>query len=79
MLLDAARRHGIDLPSSYMIGDRWRDIDAGAAAGCSTILIDRGYDERGPARPPDLTAKSLTDAVRYIEARAGCVSTRKSP
>ena len=36
-----------------MVGDRWRDIDAGAAAGCRTVWIDRGYHERGPDHAPD--------------------------
>ena len=43
MLLEAAAAHAIDLAESFMVGDRWRDVDAGAAAGCRTIWIDRGY------------------------------------
>ena len=39
---------GIDLAASFMVGDRWRDTDAGTAAGCRTIFIDRGYNERKP-------------------------------
>jgi D-glycero-D-manno-heptose 1,7-bisphosphate phosphatase len=39
MIIEAAREHSIDLARSYMIGDRWRDIEAGKAAGCRTILI----------------------------------------
>jgi D-glycero-D-manno-heptose 1,7-bisphosphate phosphatase len=65
MLLDAAATWQIDLGSSYMIGDRWRDIDAGRAAGCRTILIGRGYAER-PAQGFDLQADSLLDAARFI-------------
>lgn len=45
MLLEAAREHGIDLGRSYMVGDRWRDVDCGHAAGCFAIHVDRGYDE----------------------------------
>ena len=41
MLIEAAGRYAIDLSGSYLIGDRWRDIDAGANAGCKTIWIDR--------------------------------------
>lgn len=52
MLLDAAAAYGIDLAASFMVGDRWRDIDAGTVAGCETFFIDYGYDERGPATPP---------------------------
>ena len=62
----AARQHGIDLSHSYMIGDRWRDIDAGANAGCKTVLIDRGYKERAPTSAPDVRVGSLFDAVDWI-------------
>lgn len=66
LLLDAAAGHHIDTGRSFMIGDRWRDIDAGAAAGCRTVLIDRSYSERAPAHPPDMSAMSLTEAVDWI-------------
>lgn len=66
MLLQAAAEHGIDLSQSYMIGDRWRDIDAGAAAGCRTIWIDRGYDERAPAHMPDARVATLASAADWI-------------
>ncbi len=62
----AALQLGIDLGHSYLIGDRWRDIDAGANAGCKTILIDRGYKERAPAASPDVRVLSLYDAVDWI-------------
>lgn len=62
----AAHRHGIDLNHSFLIGDRWRDIDAGANAGCKTILIDHGYQEREPQFAPDLRVTSLTEAVNWI-------------
>lgn len=62
----AAQQHGIDLSLSYMIGDRWRDIDAGANAGCKTILIDRGYAERAPESAPHARFASLPDAVDWI-------------
>ena len=48
LLVDAAAALGIDLAASFMVGDRWRDTDAGRAAGCQTIFIDRGYNERKP-------------------------------
>ena len=66
LMLSAAQRYGIDLTRSYMIGDRWRDIDAGANAGCKTIWIDRGYAERGPTAPADARVNSLSEAVDWI-------------
>ena len=49
-LIAAAGTHSIDLESSYMVGDRWRDIEAGESAGCKTIFLDYGYDEKQPER-----------------------------
>lgn len=66
MLFDAQRRYGIDLPSSFMIGDRWRDMDAGHAAGSRTVFLDYGYRERGPSVPPNASFTSLTEAVNWI-------------
>jgi D-sedoheptulose 7-phosphate isomerase len=66
LLLDAQRKHNIDLARSFFVGDRWRDIDAGHAAGCKTILIDCGYRERKPAQPADATVRSLREAVDWI-------------
>jgi D-glycero-D-manno-heptose 1,7-bisphosphate phosphatase len=39
LLLEAARRHGLDLPGSWMVGDAVTDVEAGFAAGCRTILV----------------------------------------
>jgi D-glycero-D-manno-heptose 1,7-bisphosphate phosphatase len=66
MLLEAGRRHNIDMASSFMVGDRWRDIEAGYNAGCKTILIDYGYSERPPDRVPDLRVGSLREAADWI-------------
>jgi D-glycero-D-manno-heptose 1,7-bisphosphate phosphatase len=65
MLLAAAAERGIDLGRSFMIGDRWRDIDAGHAVGCRTVLVGRGYEER-PAEGFDVQVGSLLDASRWI-------------
>jgi D-glycero-D-manno-heptose 1,7-bisphosphate phosphatase len=66
MLLDAAKKHNIDLANSYLVGDRWRDIDAGHDAGCKTILVDSGYNERAPAHPPEARVGSLREAADWI-------------
>jgi D-glycero-D-manno-heptose 1,7-bisphosphate phosphatase len=66
LLLQAARDHHIALDQSFLVGDRWRDVDAGNAAGCQTVWIDYGYSERGPSRPAAKTVSSLPDAVDWI-------------
>lgn len=66
MLLAAAAEQHLNLAQSFLVGDRWRDIDAGVEAGCRTILIDRGYQERPPSKPPDVTVRTLTEAVTWI-------------
>ncbi len=65
MLLTAAREYGIDLAASYMIGDRWRDVAAGRAAGCKTFFVDYGYRQDGP-NEPDRVVSSLSEAVNCI-------------
>jgi D-sedoheptulose 7-phosphate isomerase len=69
LLLRAAREHGIDLRRSYLIGDRWRDVDAGANAGCTTVWIDSAYAERDPTNPPHGRVASLPEAVDWILSR----------
>jgi histidinol-phosphate phosphatase family protein len=65
MLLRAAREHGLDLQRSWMVGDTWRDVRAGKAAGCRTILV--GQRARDAARlGADAAAASLWDAAQVI-------------
>jgi D-sedoheptulose 7-phosphate isomerase len=66
LMLDAAKKYGLNLGRSYMVGDRWRDIDAGAGAGCKTIWIDRKYAEQPPTAKPDARVTSLAEAVEWI-------------
>ena len=65
MLLRAARELNIDLSQSWMVGDRWRDVDCGHAAGCRTIFIDRGYAEE-LRQKPDFSAGNLAEAADII-------------
>lgn len=68
MLLAAAGKLGIDLSQSTMIGDRWRDVGCGRQAGCFTIFIDRGYDEK-LRDTPDATCRDLPEAAELILQR----------
>jgi D-glycero-D-manno-heptose 1,7-bisphosphate phosphatase len=68
LLLDAAAKHGIDLRSSYFVGDRWKDVLAGQAAGCTTIFVDYGYVQDQAAKPDHVVA-SLAEAAEYILQR----------
>jgi D-glycero-D-manno-heptose 1,7-bisphosphate phosphatase len=55
-----------DLGESVMVGDRWRDIEAGRLAHVrATVLIERGYDERCPVEP-DARVASLGEATDWI-------------
>lgn len=65
LLVKAAKEHHINLEKSYMIGDRWRDIEAGQAASCVSIFLDYGYLEKKPSKP-DYVAQSLGQAVNWI-------------
>ena len=65
MLLEAAREWGLELRRSFMVGDRWRDIGAGRAAGCATILVTWAYVER-EAPAPDLVVRSLAEATQFM-------------
>lgn len=69
LIHQAAVKYNIEVRTSYLVGDRWRDIDAGFAAGCQTVLIDRRYDERDPNHAPDATVSSLAEAARWILQR----------
>jgi D-glycero-D-manno-heptose 1,7-bisphosphate phosphatase len=75
MLLDAAARFGVDLAASWMVGDRWRDVEAGRRAGTRTIRVGDGYPDEpknGPDRAganqvrPDRVAADLASAVDMI-------------
>jgi len=69
LILDAAQAGDIDLHASFMVGDRWRDTDAGRAAGCRTIWIDRGYAEQ--KADADYVCKGLGEAANWIIGQSG--------
>jgi D-glycero-D-manno-heptose 1,7-bisphosphate phosphatase len=73
LILRAAEEHAIRLTSSFLVGDRWRDVDAGFHAGVQTVLIDYGYSERGPDHEPAVRVKSLMEAAEWISRIAAPV------
>jgi D-glycero-D-manno-heptose 1,7-bisphosphate phosphatase len=70
LILRAAKEHGIDLADSVMVGDTERDIAAGKAAGCKTVLVLTGKLTRQSAEQlaarPDFVADTLADAAALI-------------
>jgi D-glycero-D-manno-heptose 1,7-bisphosphate phosphatase len=68
LLLRAAEDLRLDLGRSFMVGDRWRDVEAGRRAGCRTVYIDRGYSEASPSCP-DVVTTGLAEAASWIQNR----------
>jgi len=71
MILAAARDHGLDVARSFVVGDRWRDIEMGLAAGTKTVLVKTGYGRTEATRPPDNMSgvpvvANLIEAVSWI-------------
>jgi D-glycero-D-manno-heptose 1,7-bisphosphate phosphatase len=65
MLQTASADLHIDLQHSFMVGDRWRDIEAGQRAGCTAFFVDYDYDEPRP-RPPYVAISSLAESAHWI-------------
>ncbi|MCZ7355836.1 MAG: HAD-IIIA family hydrolase [Candidatus Methanoperedens sp.] len=68
MLMDLSKKWKVDLIRSFLIGDNWKDIDAGKAAGCITLLIDKPYNQSVKV---DYRVESLEDAVVLIRKIGG--------
>jgi D-glycero-D-manno-heptose 1,7-bisphosphate phosphatase len=65
LLFNASKELDLDLINSFLVGDRWRDITAGQAAGCKTFFIDYSYSEKLPQKPFKKVS-SFLEAVRII-------------
>jgi D-glycero-D-manno-heptose 1,7-bisphosphate phosphatase len=70
LILRAIAQLNIDPKRSYVVGDRWRDVDCARAAGCRAILIERGYKE-SLREAPDFTVTNFNDAVSAVLGDAG--------
>ncbi len=64
-LIEAAKQYQINLSKSFMIGDRWQDIEAGQSAGCKTFFVNHHYYEKKP-ETPDFIVSSLLEAQKII-------------
>lgn len=65
LLQQAAAEAGVDLGRCVMVGDRWRDVEAGKRAGCWTALVGNGHGERFNSSP-DYQAENLLDVAHWI-------------
>ncbi len=66
LLLKASKKWNVELKKSFMIGDRWRDIQAGESVGCKTIYLDYKYQDIKP-KNPNFVTDTLLNAVHIIE------------
>lgn len=66
LILGAAAKWGVNLEASFMVGDRWRDISAGAAAGCRTVFVDYRYSEVYKGPPPQISVPDVMGAAEEI-------------
>ena len=65
MIIKAAKKYKINLKKSYLIGDRWKDIDAGKKVFCKTIFINKNYNEKLNMKP-DYKIKKFEEILNYI-------------
>ena len=66
MILEAKKKYKIDLNSSFLIGDRFTDIQAAKNTGCKSIFIDRNYNEKKPIFQ-EANVKNILSAVNFIK------------
>lgn len=66
LLLAGADRYGVDLAASFVVGDRWHDVEAGRRAGCRTVFVDHDYDDEPRPTGADLEVGDLPAAVDWL-------------
>jgi D-glycero-D-manno-heptose 1,7-bisphosphate phosphatase len=77
-MLQMRDERGIDLLRSFVVGDRWRDLEAGRNAGCRTVFIDHHYVEACPPHLADHVCSSLEQAARWILSTGGITNSDHS-
>jgi D-glycero-D-manno-heptose 1,7-bisphosphate phosphatase len=77
LITEAASDFGVVLEQSFVVGDRWRDIEAGARAGCSTIWIRRDYHEKPPDSPDHIASCLLRATTWMLTPPAGVYGERR--
>ena len=68
MIIKAIKKYNINIKKSFLVGDRWSDMEAGKKVGCKTVFIDRGYKERKPNKTY-ANVKSFSEATKLILTR----------
>ena len=66
LILQAAKKYGLDLSSSWMVGDRWKDIAAGRSLGLQTVFIDYHYHEPFQGTPAHHTIADMANLADTI-------------
>ncbi|HEY2251999.1 MAG TPA: HAD-IIIA family hydrolase, partial [Planctomycetaceae bacterium] len=79
LLVEAAHEFGIDLAASVMVGDRWKDVEAGRRAGCRTVFIDYRYAEPVPDPAADCSVSSVLEALTWIVENIQAASSLSIP
>src|SRR5262249_7629646 len=67
----AAREHGVDLSRSFVVGDKWLDVDLARTTGARAVLVRTGYgrdEEASPRTGPgaDAIVDNLAAAASWI-------------
>ncbi len=65
LILEARDKYNLNLNQSFVIGDRWRDMDAAENSNCKSVFIDHHYSEKHPSKYK-FSFENIDDALRFI-------------
>ena len=65
LILNAKDKYDLNLNQSFVIGDRWRDMDAAENSNCKSVFIDHHYSEKHPSKYK-FSFENIDDAMRFI-------------